>query len=146
MKPRIPKPDDAKTDADYDVGYGRPPKHTRFQKGQSGNPQGRARGKPNVGTLLEETVRASVMVVDGGRRVRRSKLQVAFTQVVNKAAGGDAKAFGQLHRLLALLPAKEVEGPLTPDMAADRDLARKIAQRLALKLNNSDPEGGDDPD
>ena len=25
---------------EYDVGKGKPPKHTRFQKGQSGNPSG----------------------------------------------------------------------------------------------------------
>ena len=27
--------------ADYEVGYGRPPVHSRFRKGQSGNPRGR---------------------------------------------------------------------------------------------------------
>ena len=27
----------------YDVGYGKPPKQTRFAKGQSGNPRGRPR-------------------------------------------------------------------------------------------------------
>src|SRR5439155_2145375 len=30
-------------DADYEVGYGRPPKPSRFQKGRSGNPRGRPR-------------------------------------------------------------------------------------------------------
>jgi hypothetical protein len=29
------------TESPYDVGYGRPPMHSRFQKGQSGNPGGR---------------------------------------------------------------------------------------------------------
>lgn len=27
--------------ADYEVGYGKPPRHTRFQPGRSGNPRGR---------------------------------------------------------------------------------------------------------
>ena len=26
---------------DYEVGYGKPPRHTRFTKGRSGNPRGR---------------------------------------------------------------------------------------------------------
>jgi hypothetical protein len=26
---------------DYEVGYGKPPRHTRFKSGQSGNPRGR---------------------------------------------------------------------------------------------------------
>jgi hypothetical protein len=30
---------------DYDVGYGRPPKKSRFKKGTSGNPSGRPCGK-----------------------------------------------------------------------------------------------------
>jgi Family of unknown function (DUF5681) len=30
-------------DSDYQVGYGKPPQHTRFKKGESGNPAGRPR-------------------------------------------------------------------------------------------------------
>ena len=44
--------DDA-TDRDYDVGYGKPPKATRFRKGQTGNPKGRPKTSKNVGTMLE---------------------------------------------------------------------------------------------
>jgi hypothetical protein len=29
---------------EYEVGYGKPPKHSRFKKGKSGNPQGRSKG------------------------------------------------------------------------------------------------------
>jgi hypothetical protein len=41
--------------ADYDVGHAKPPKHTRFQPGQSGNPRGRPKGTKNLKTdLIEE--------------------------------------------------------------------------------------------
>ena len=37
---------------DYAVGYGKPPRQTQFKKGQSGNPNGRARGSKNLATLI----------------------------------------------------------------------------------------------
>jgi hypothetical protein len=41
---------------DYKVGPGRPPLHTRFRKGQSGNPGGRSKKKPHA--LLADALRA----------------------------------------------------------------------------------------
>ena len=32
---------DDKDKRDYEIGYGKPPKQTRFKPGQSGNPRGR---------------------------------------------------------------------------------------------------------
>ena len=39
------------------VGYGNPPQHTRFKKGQSGNPRGRPKGTLNLATVLARTLR-----------------------------------------------------------------------------------------
>jgi len=39
---------------DDEVGYCKPPVHTRFQKGQSGNPSGRPAGRKNILELIAE--------------------------------------------------------------------------------------------
>ena len=47
---RSPIPDDGARD--YKVGYKKPPLHSRFKKGQSGNPRGRPRGAKNFSSVL----------------------------------------------------------------------------------------------
>jgi hypothetical protein len=49
---------------DYAVGYGRPPPHSRFKKGQSGNPWGRPPGAKNLKTVLNEALNERVIVVE----------------------------------------------------------------------------------
>ncbi len=49
------RPADQTSTGGYDVGYRKPPKHTRFKPGQSGNPRGRPKGTKNLKTdLIEE--------------------------------------------------------------------------------------------
>ncbi len=95
--------------AAYEVGYGKPPAHTRFRKGRSGNPAGRPRGALDLGTLLEKALSETVAVKDGaGRRRRISKGEAAVTQLVNKAAAGaDPRATRLLFDLLAKRQARD---------------------------------------
>jgi hypothetical protein len=71
------RPDD--NERDYEVGYGKPPRHTRFKKGQSGNPRGRPKESKNLATLLKEALNEHVIVAEnGGRRkitMRESVIQ-----------------------------------------------------------------------
>ena len=59
-------------DRNYEVGYGKPPKHTRFKPGQSGNPKGRKPGSKNVMTLLEQTLFDTVKVRENGKGSTRA--------------------------------------------------------------------------
>jgi Family of unknown function (DUF5681) len=77
---------------DYEVGYKKPPKETRFQKGNNANPRARPRGSKSLAKLLEQALDRSVTVVEGGTRRRRMKRDVVIAQLVDQSAGADLRA------------------------------------------------------
>src|SRR5260370_30614119 len=87
---RSPMPTDRKPD--YEVGYGKPPLHTRFKKGQSGNPRGRPRGAKNLTTLLIDALNQPVVVTENGRRRQIAKRELGIPQPVHKVPIADPHA------------------------------------------------------
>lgn len=75
----------------YSVGYGKPPKHSRFKPGQSGNLKGRPKGAQSANTLLQAELKRSVAITENGRAGKLSKQAVMIRNLVNKAMG-DFKA------------------------------------------------------
>jgi hypothetical protein len=107
-------------ESNYEVGYKRPPKHTRFQKGQSGNPRGRPRGSRNLKTDLAEELSTRITIREGNRTRKISAQQAALKRLLAKALAGDLRAITTLVELkLRLLPedAPEVNAPISADEA-----------------------------
>src|ERR1700682_1598585 len=77
---------------DYEVGYGKPPRDTRFQKGQSGNLRGRPSGSNNLSTLVSEALNEPVIITEDGGRRKISKGRAIITPLVNRSAKGDLRA------------------------------------------------------
>jgi hypothetical protein len=92
-------PDDGPK-ANSEIGYGRPPKHSRFKPGQSGNPKGRPRGAKSRRKIVDEIANEMHWVVDSGQRVRRSTLELVLLSLRNRALEGNVKAFRAIHELL----------------------------------------------
>jgi hypothetical protein len=78
------------------VGYAKPPKHTRFTKGRSGNPKGRPTGSKNLATMMIEELTQPVAIVENGKRTKIPKIRAAVRQALNKAMVGDFKALQQI--------------------------------------------------
>lgn len=77
---------------DYEVGYGKPPKHSRFQPGQSGNPKGKQMGKKGLKTDLAAELDAKQTIQINGKPVTGRRQQLLVMTLAARAAAGDLKA------------------------------------------------------
>lgn len=85
-------------DADYEVGYGRPPKATRFKKGQSGNPKGRPQKSKNMNTLLDEELDRPITLRDGNGVRQISTREAIIKRMTQGALNGDIRQLQFLFR------------------------------------------------
>ena len=124
----------------YEVGYGKPPQHSRFRKGQCGNPRGRPKGSKNLATIVGEALDQKVVVNEGGRRRKITKREAVITQLVNRSAQADLKA---TQMLLGLM--HEIERRSETASAETRTFSDKDRQVLAvLRSRLAGDTSGDD--
>ena len=118
---------------DYEVGYGKPRRHTRFTKGQSGNPRGRPPGAKNLGTLLSEALNELVIVAENGGHRQITKRQAIVTQIVNRSATADLRAVKILLDMV-----REIEGRTDPAFAetsAFTEADEKVIEQLRARFS-----------
>jgi hypothetical protein len=81
------------------VGYGSPPVHSRFKKGQSGNPSGRAKGSQNLKTIFNKVLREEVSLREGSEVRKVTKAEAVVRGMVVGALKGDQRNVAMLFRL-----------------------------------------------
>jgi Family of unknown function (DUF5681) len=136
----------AENNPEYPIGYGKPPKETRFQKGKSGNPKGRPKGSLNMATLFHRIVSERVSVTEGNRQKTMSRGEVILHQMCNKAAAGDARARHHFLGCLQTFRSDEDAGELTERQTSERKLFQNFVERLnrmAPKADTSSEEPED---
>ena len=117
----------------YDVGYRRPPKDTRFKKGQpSPNPNGRPKKEASISAAIRECLGEDVSVTtkDGTKQTMPAAKAIG-KKVVGQAASGDVNS---QRMLLALEKGDAARRPDAPEQVALDPEADAADQRLTLYL------------
>lgn len=113
----------------YDVGYGKPPTHTRWSKGMSGNPSGKRKRPKSAVECLGDALSRKVRVRVGGKMVWRSLRELSFDQLAAKMASGDLQAI-------------KLGATIDPYFAPVPEESEDLVMRFTLKLEDDDPRPG----
>jgi hypothetical protein len=103
---------------DYDVGYGKPPVHSQFQKGKSGNPKGKPKGKKNVKTMIRDILFEPLPMQVNGKQMNLNGVEGSALRLRQAGLGGDFRSAVQVvHLGMSLDPdvggdKPEVEAPI----------------------------------
>jgi hypothetical protein len=118
---------------DYEVGYGRPPKHKQFVPGTSGNPKGRPKGRKNIATIITEMAMQPMIITEGGRRRTVPRMAALMLTMWAEAFKGNPKAWVAVLQGLREVgslqaEAEGAEQPLSDDdHALISDYLKKVA-------------------
>ncbi len=117
------------------VGYKNPPEHTRWKKGQSGNPTGRAKGQRNLKTDLAAELSELVQISEGGVPRRITKQRALLKALTARGIGGDSRAANLILNLMMRLLDPEADVPVDVPLAAEDEalLDAFLARRRAPK-------------
>ena len=131
-KSKPPKPP-----GQYDVGYGRPPVHSQFQTGQSGNPAGRRKGQPTPNEIFMKEAARLVKIKRGDTVETITKFEAIVRRLRQLAMEGDIAAARLVFIGLAHAPDRS-EGPVEDETAnlalsamPDDETLRRMMARFA---------------
>ena len=131
---------------DYAIGYKKPPLHTRFEKGRSGNPKGRPKGQVNLKTDLLAELAEMIVIREGDRQLRVSKQRAFLKSLLSKAIKGDARAALAVISLMVRVPGvDDAPGEAAALSAEEQEQLAVLEARLVRRAAAAIP-GATTPD
>jgi hypothetical protein len=116
--------------ADYEIGFGKPPEHTRYKPGESGRRRGRSKGSRNFKTDVNETLKTAVKVTRNGKLQNISTQKAMLMRLREKALTGDTRAIDRLVQLAQTY--NNEEAPVVGSVAAGDEYLLQIYQERVL--------------
>ena len=101
------------------VGNKRPPLHSRFKKGESGNPRGRPKGALNFKTDLLAELAEAIVINEGGNRRKITKQRAFVKATVANAIKGDGRAASALAGMIIKHTPVDATEPMTTPLAIE---------------------------
>jgi hypothetical protein len=127
------------TSDDDAVGYKKPPRHSRFQPGKSGNPRGKQKGVRNFATDVKRTLEVPVRLNDQGRARRVSTQEAVLLRLREKALKGDPRALLQYLELAKIFNNSSAAESIGDKALAAEDQA--ILDAYAEEVRSRPPNG-----
>lgn len=123
----------------YEVGYGKPPRKTRFKAGASGNPKGRPKGSPNLITSITKELEKKVTVTINGKNEKLSLADLLAKIMMSKAQKGDTRI---IETLLKITSRHADQTEVVAQPIVDNDLLISVLDHLQLQrqLGTSKPQ------
>ena len=132
---------------DYEVGYKKPPRHTQFRKGKSGNPAGRPKRAVNVQASLTKTLSEPVIVRIDGKPTKMSSLDAGLLNLRTNMLKGDPKAIAILVKMMVAADMIKLPQESETDVSINRedqrmldDLCARYGLDASSKSNEVDHE------
>ena len=126
---------------DHEVGYGKPPKHTQFKKGQSGNPKGRPKGSRNFSTDAKEMLNEPVRLTKGGKPKTVSTQRAALAQLrVKGLVRGEDRSLDKIIDLGSTYNDEEIAETAARLSQTDAEILEAYNQRLLQRAGKSQPD------
>jgi len=128
--------------SDSAVGYGRPPLHSRFKPGKSGNPKGRPKNSRNLRTIIQDALTAKIVLRQGQGKRSISKLEgIVLRQVEGALKGNDKAALATLKMAaqVGLLEGPESEIETATLSASEKEMVEELLSTRGVRKPKSKP-------